>query len=160
MFRIFRKKREKLSVMYGILQRMGGAVEKRQRRAANYLNERATILSAGQVKTALILFCTVFGGAAVLVTWKALHDPGKTINVQPIRVPDYAVIPGDPLPEQETVLTGDEVRHIQRFQSYLDSLRQTEQGKRTYDSIARFRPGLLDSLAFIQQFYHEQLKSK
>lgn len=47
---------------------------------------------------------------------------------------------------------------IVAFKSYMDSLRKNPSGKRTYDSIERLRPGLLDSVAFIENYMKSNVK--
>lgn len=44
------------------------------------------------------------------------------------------------------------------FKSYMDSLRENPSGKRTYDSIELLRPGLLDSVAFIENYMKSNVK--
>lgn len=46
-----------------------------------------------------------------------------------------------------------ELIKVTRFSFYLDSLKKSEEGKIIYDSIKNYRPGLLDSLAFIENYY-------
>jgi hypothetical protein len=41
---------------------------------------------------------------------------------------------------------------------YLDSLKGSPKGKKTYDSIILGRPGLLDSLIFIENYYKSNVK--
>jgi hypothetical protein len=51
-----------------------------------------------------------------------------------------------------------EYKRIISFKNYMDSLREDTSGKRTYDSIRVFRPGLLDSLDFIENYYTSNVK--
>lgn len=158
MFKLFRRRRDKPSVMYGVFQKMGNAVETRQRRAADYLNAKAERLSKRQLVIGLICFVTLFGGSAAAVIWQAFHRPVATVRVKSIVIPDHVLIPEQESPK-ERALTGTEIRHIRSFRRYLDSLQQSGNGKAMYDSIARHRPGLLDSLSFIEEVYNEQLKT-
>lgn len=44
------------------------------------------------------------------------------------------------------------------FKSYMDSLRENASGKRTYNSIELLRPGLLDSVAIIENYIKSNVK--
>lgn len=52
-----------------------------------------------------------------------------------------------------------EYNHIKKFRVYMDSLARSPAGKILYDSIINNRPGLMDSVAFLENYY-EQLKQK
>lgn len=47
-----------------------------------------------------------------------------------------------------------EYQQILKFQKYLDSLQLSPTGRKTYDSIAEHRPGLLDSISILENMYH------
>ncbi|MBN8857015.1 MAG: hypothetical protein J0H29_01430 [Sphingobacteriales bacterium] len=159
MFKIFKRRRDKPSVMYGVFQKMGEAVERRQRKAADYLNRRTASLSRKQLAISLVLFCFLFGSTSAYTIWYSIHSPSGVIRVQPVRVPAHSILPDERL-SNETELTSRQVKRFLQFRQYLDSLQRTQSGKEIYDSIARYRPGLLDSLAFIEETYHQQLKKQ
>lgn len=52
-----------------------------------------------------------------------------------------------------------ELDKIIRFRAYIDSLARSPAGKRILDSIADKRPGLLDSLARIENYYQSNFKN-
>lgn len=158
MFRLFKRRRDKPSVMYGVFQRMGVYVERKQRKAADFLNEKAAGLSRRKLLIGFWIFCTGFGGAAIFIIWQGFMQPARTVKVQPIRVPRHGVLPQEPVLPEPT-LPVKEVERIVRFEQYLDSLQQTTRGKKVYDSIALHRPGLLDSLRAIHELYPEQFKT-
>lgn len=58
----------------------------------------------------------------------------------------------------EPVLPKIEFENITRFIFYLDSLKQSKEGKKIYDSINKCRPGLLDSVTLIENYYKTNLK--
>lgn len=58
----------------------------------------------------------------------------------------------------ETVSSNTEFENVSRFVFYLDSLKESESGKKILDSIKYYRPGLLDSLIFIENYYKINLK--
>jgi|GEM_PF-621133 len=158
MFKLFKRRRDKPSVMYGIFQKMGGAVENRQRQAADFLNRKTAPLNRKQLIWGLVAFCLVFGSSSAYTIWHSLHSSAEAIRIQPMTVPGHTILPGSEQPD-ETELTGQELNRIRWFRHFLDSLQQSESGKLVYDSLARHRPGLLDSLAFIERAYQLQLKT-
>lgn len=158
MFKLFRRRRDKPSVMYGVFQKLGHFVERGQRRAASYLNRKTATLSRRQAITGLILFCLLFGGSSAFTIWHSLRSASGSIHIQNMKVPAHTITPNNDV-NNDLKLTGSELDLIKSFRRYLDSLRQTSEGMAVYDSIARHRPGLLDSLAFIEQQYHEQIKT-
>jgi hypothetical protein len=58
----------------------------------------------------------------------------------------------------QMILSKTEYENFTRFRFYLDSLRQFPEGKRVYDSISYCRPGLIDSLDFIENYYKTNYK--
>lgn len=157
MFKLFKRRRDKPSVMYGVFQKMGAAVEHRQRQAADHLNRKAATLNRKQLTWGLLLFCLVCSSISGFTIWHSLQLPSGGIHIQPMRVPAHSILPGGS--SNETALTNRQVKRFRMFRQYLDSLQQTQSGKAMYDSIARYRPGLLDSLAFIENAYQLQLKT-
>lgn len=137
--------------VYILLQRFGAAAERAQRKAANYLNAKAAGLGRGQMIGGLAVFCLLFGSGSAVVIWQSLKV--AAIGGQPLTVPGHAILPGE-----AEGLAGSELARLRGFRHYLDSLRGSESGKACYDSLVRRRPGLLDSLAFIEQVYPLQLK--
>jgi len=158
MFKLFRRRRDKPSLMYGVFQKLGDKVEERQREIAIYLNDKVVKLSSKQVVIGLVLFCILFGGGAGFVIWQAFDKPTTTVRIRSISVPRHTI----PSESNKVVLglTNSEINNFQQFQQYIDSLLKTKKGKATYDSIRHNRPGLLDSLSILRKMYHEQLKNK
>lgn len=159
MFKLFRRRRDKPSVMYGVFQKIGSSIESRQRKVADYLNAKAENFSRKQLIIGFTCFVLLFGGSAAAVIWQAFRRPAATVRVKSIVIPDHILIP-EQESHKEQALTRTEINHIRSFRLYLDSLQQTGNGKTVYDSIARHRPGLLDSLAFLEEVYNEQLKTR
>ncbi|MGC4233234.1 MAG: hypothetical protein QM594_09680 [Niabella sp.] len=149
MFKLFRKRRDKPSVMYGVFQKLGQTVERKQRKAADYLNQKTATLSRRQTVTGLVIFCLLFGGSSGFTIWHSLRSASGGVRIQTIKVPAHTIIPGDNIPD-DAILNSTELNRIKSFRRYLDSLQWTKEGKVVYDSIAKYRPGLLDSLAFIE----------
>jgi len=53
----------------------------------------------------------------------------------------------------------NELNKIIQFRAYIDSLARSPAGKRVLDSIRNKRPGLLDSLARIENYYQSNFKN-
>lgn len=159
MLKLFNRRREKKVELPSVLERMAIAMDRQQRKAANYLNNKVSVFSAKQLKMGLILFCVLFGSSTIYIIWKSIYQPAKIIVVKPIEQPGHAVLPKEHLGES-AMLNATELRSIINFQKYIDSLQRTQKGRMIYDSIMSERPGLLDSLSLIQQLFSEQLKTK
>jgi len=142
--------------MQGVFEKLGHAVERWQRRAADFLNRKAATLSRRQLAWGLVVFCGVFGGSSAYTIWHSVHASTDAVRIQPLTIPGHTILPEDALP---TDGIGPELARIRQFRRFLDSLRLSESGRTLYDSLARQRPGLLDSLAFIENAYQLQLKT-
>lgn len=57
------------------------------------------------------------------------------------------------------VLSKKELENITSFMLYIESLKQSPEGKRIYDSINYSRPGLLDSLYYVENYYKTKSKN-
>ncbi len=144
--------------MNGGFQRLQETMERRQRQAADFLNRKTARLGRKQWIMGLALFCLLFGGASIYTIWQSMVAPVATIGIERVSVPAHATLPVGERPS-EAELTGQELGRILWFRHFLDSLQQSESGKAIYDSFARHRPGLLDSLAFIERVYQLPLKT-
>jgi len=56
------------------------------------------------------------------------------------------------------LISPKEYKKIENFLSYMDSLKRSSSDKKVYDSIKLSRPGLLDSLVFIENYYKSNVK--
>lgn len=157
MFKRYRKIKEKRLLLFGLFQRLSEYVERYQRKASSYLNAKASKLNGKQLFISLCVFCLVFGGWSGYVIWQGFYSSAKTLHIQSVSIPKHGIQPKINAPIINA-LPGRELKEIEKFQQYLDSLQLSTGGKHVYDSIVHNRPGLLDSLRFIQQLYYEQLK--
>lgn len=159
MKRLFKGKQNKPAVFSGILGRAGAAIDRHQRKVAQYLNCKTAKLNPKQQAAGLLLFCLLFGGSSAFTIWHSLDSPAAPIKIQSLSAPRPAVVL-DKSVSQRLELSEGELESIRLFRRYLDSLQLTKSGQMVYDSIARMRPGLMDSLAFVEQAYHKQLKTR
>jgi hypothetical protein len=143
---LFNRKRRN-SVMITVWQKLSLAINRKAHTWADYLNGKAAIWSPRKVKMALVLFGGVWMAGSAFVAWHSIQNKQKPYSVIGIAVPRHV--------EQRVEITDSAVVHavnrIEHFKSWLDSLHQ--RGSPVYDSITQARPGLLDSILFIEQYY-------
>ena len=161
MFGIFKKRKAKQSVMHPIWQRWAAIIDKRQRKWAIYLNHKAEKYSNRSKQIYLALFCLLFGGSSIYIIVRAIESPFGNLRVEKMSVPKYAT-ESDTISAFQSmpVLTEKQYHNIQQFRKYMDSLQLTKAGKIKHDSIMKSRPGLMDSIDFIEQVYWQQIKTK
>jgi hypothetical protein len=118
-------------------------------------------LSKGRLVLLLVLF-VVFSGTACLYNFSRgffnTVSLSRSIELMPIGFSKNRILLPRKPEQTATVLSKKEDENINSFSMYLDSLRKSPEGKRVYDSINYSRPGLLDSLYYVENYY--QTKSK
>jgi hypothetical protein len=82
----------------------------------------------------------------------------NSVTIMPIKKLKHATETGEP-PIEAAKVSEAEYSRIKKFRVYMDSLARSLSGKMLYDSITRHRPGLMDSVRFIENYY-QQLKQK
>lgn len=135
---------------------MGEYLNRQQRKASDYLAARtAGISRSGWITILTVFLCAgIFCNVYILLTAFSADKYNVFSGIKEIKRPKYiedlgdGILRGDPL-------TPKEREEFFRFRHWLDSLENSEEGRSTYDSIVRVRPGLVDSLDIIIQ----QLKS-
>jgi hypothetical protein len=84
------------------------------------------------------------------------RNENSSILIVRIKKPIHIHETGKTFPEDLKVSEAEYDR-IKKFRVYMDSLARSPAGKILYDSIISNRPGLMDSVAFLENYY-EQLK--
>lgn len=121
--------------------------------------KRTESFSRGNWTLLLILFVLVTGGySTYLLVSSFTAKTGKAFTITPISKPGHLTETGDVKPETLPV-SEMEYRRIHNFRIYMDSLARSPSGKATYDSITYRRPGLMDSVRTIDNYY-QQLKNE
>lgn len=87
MFRMFKKRENKASLMYGVAQTVGVWWEKKQRLICDKLNARFARFSSRQLKSGLFVFCLLYLGFVVLIVGQALIYGSPVIRIDNIKVP-------------------------------------------------------------------------
>lgn len=161
MFGIFKRRKAKQSVMHTVWQQWAAAIDKKQRKYAIYLNHKAEKYSKRYKQICLALFCLLTGGSSIYIAVRAIENPPGKLRIEKMSVPKYAM-EGDTISAFQfmPVFTEKQYHNIQQFKKCMDSLQTTKEGKIKHDSIMKTRPGLMDSVDFIEQGYRQQLKTK
>ncbi|MXN91740.1 hypothetical protein GR160_10925 [Flavobacterium sp. Sd200] len=94
------------------------------------------------------LLCCFYCTFLIVQGFTTVKSGQKTIPVNSISRPESpkAVTSGDEHGEQE-------IRRIKHLFYVMDSLKHDPHGRRQYDSIAAYRPGLLDTLKKLEEYY-------
>lgn len=147
--------------MRPVFHRWAAAIDKKQRQCAGYLNRKTEKYNKRSKQIVLAAFCLLFGSSSIYIIVRAIESPSGKITIEKMSFPKYATGSDttsgfQPIP----VLTEKQHQRIQRFKKYMDSLQTTKAGQIKYDSIIKARPGLMDSIDFIEQVYREQTKTK
>ncbi|MFT4152237.1 hypothetical protein [Parafilimonas sp.] len=123
---------------------------------AGWVTKRTEKFSRGTWIILLILFVLLTSAYCGYVMIGAFtKNRSILLTVTPIKKPAHANETG----EAGTGVPEAEYQHIKKFGLFMDSLAHTPSGKMLYDSITSHRPGLMDSVRLVENYY-EQLKQK
>lgn len=125
-----------------------------QRRWADWLGTRTAHLKHSHWIITLALFVLLAGGYNSYLMFGSFQGTGeKVFSIFPIQKPSLFNKTGEILSDTLQQLPSGEYERIHRFRAYMDSLAQSPSGKLLYDSILLHRPGLMDSVIFIEKHY-------
>ncbi|MBN8877635.1 MAG: hypothetical protein J0I32_08835 [Sphingobacteriales bacterium] len=108
-----------------------------------------------QWMTGLYIFCLITGGCSIYLVIDSFSSNKTSIKIHSIRRPKYVTRTGEEGMPAPTATDSLPFR-LKKFLFYMDSLQQSKNGKRIYDSIQGVRPGLLDSVRKLQGMYDLQ----
>jgi hypothetical protein len=120
-----------------------------QSRFAIVMGSRINSLSIKAKRFCLVAFCLGFGGFSLYAFIEAYKGNQKTIKPFQVSVPKYYNRTGAEVPKQ-TVTKGN-IKRINQFKKYIDSLITSEDGQAIYDSILRARPKLMDTILQVEK---------
>jgi hypothetical protein len=131
-----------------------GILYKRIRSAwAAWMARRTAGFTRSTWRVLLSLFVVLFGGYSVYLAVNGFTTKqAKSISITPIKIPRHATQTGD-TPKVAPQLSEAGYSRIKQFRIYMDSLALSPTGRATYDSIIKHRPGLMDSVRFIETYY-------
>lgn len=126
---------------------------------ANWMMKRTEKFSRRTWVVLLILFVLSTSTYSAYLTVRAVAKKGSnSFTITPIKKPKHTTETGE-APIEAAEVSEAEYSRIKKFRVYMDSLTRSASGKILYDSIIRHRPGLMDSVRFIEDYY-QQLKQK
>lgn len=131
-----------------------------QYKCANWLERKTAHFT--RLNWIVILLCfTVFttGCSIYLIVNSFSPKKNRNITVTPITKPTNLVPTKEKPLKLNTIISKTEFEKITSFRKYMDSLGRSPTGKKTHDSIVLNRPGLLDSLTIIENYYYAHLKN-
>lgn len=130
-----------------------------QRRWADWMQDKTESLSGKGKVIVLLLFSLVVGGYSIyLITVSVFGEQNYALSVTSIKTPQYLSRSGGERLTAASGINKKDYRKVHRFKEYMDSLARSPTGKPIYDSILISRPGLMDSVAFIENSYQSQTK--
>ncbi|WP_163400665.1 hypothetical protein [Flavobacterium fluviatile] len=124
---------------------------------AKKMSALASGLSREKLIFLLIGFVIFTGSISICIVWNGFNEGiSQKINILPIAMP--ANVNKEFKTAKTASVSFQEYKRILRFRFYLDSLASSSSGRKMYNSIQIFRPGLLDSLVFIENYYKSNVK--
>lgn len=127
-----------------------------QNKFGETLNRKTANLTQRGKVILLIVFCIVFGGGSIYVLvdgWSSSKPSSTVLKSKFISVPKHVDKMDTDTPKINVFITAEDIRKIKQFRRYMDTLKNSKQGLLIYDSILRARPGLMDSVAEVEQLY-------
>lgn len=107
----------------------------------------------------LVLFVLSISTCSIYVVANAITRGSRNaISITSIKKPDHVTETGEDHIEAAEI-SESEYNRIKKFRLYMDSLARSPSGKTRYDSITGQRPGLMDSVRFMENYF-QQLKQK
>jgi hypothetical protein len=131
-----------------------------QHTCAQWLERKTARFSPLHWIVVLFTFIVFTGGCSMyLIVTSFSGNTTKNITVIPITKPTNSVLLKEKHIESNTIISKTELEKTIRFHRYMDSLGHSPTGKKTHDSIIQHRPGLLDSLVMLENYYYSHLKN-
>ena len=125
-----------------------------QKAWAKWMSNKTKSISKRALTIALVIFVSLTSSYCIYLGLHAItgKSKGNAFTVTSIKRPRHLTESGameSPLPP----VSKQEYRRIQNFRLYMDSLARSPTGRNIYDSIIATRPGLMDSVRYIEKKY-------
>ncbi|OCB71235.1 hypothetical protein B0A79_22155 [Flavobacterium piscis] len=131
-----------------------------QYKCAQWLERKTSHFSRFNWIVVLFTFIVFTGGCSIyLIVNSFSNNKSRNITIAPITKPTNHISLKKKPPELNTIISKTEFEKITSFRKHMDSLGRSPTGKKTYDNIMSNRPGLLDSLTIIENYYYSHLKN-
>ena len=132
-----------------------------QERCAHYLLIKSERLSHMSKISLLLLFCLSTGGYSMyMIVRSFITTESRAFTITKIKSPAHVRDEDEENLRTTNVISLEEFQQIERFQDFMDSLSETESGRKIIDSILLYRPGLIDSIRQIENIYQSQSSKK
>ncbi len=148
MWTLFKKKNNP-SVVSTLWLQMETAFNARARFWAGYLNGKIARCSSRTLIWILVLFCLLGSWTSLSILLQAVRKKENAVTVTAITVP--GCVHSVPLLSKPDTALEQTMNRIERVTAWLDSLHTHHPA--LYDSLVTARPGLIDSIQFIHQYY-------
>jgi hypothetical protein len=143
-----------------LLQKIDEANLRLQYKCAHWLERKTAHLSRKSWIVILFCFIVFTGGCSIYLIVNSLSGTVVSdITVNQISKPTNTVSFEEAPMQLNATISKTEFEKMVRFRRYIDSLGRSPTGKKRYDSILQYRPGLLDSISIVEQYYHSQFKN-
>ncbi|MCI9843651.1 hypothetical protein [Flavobacterium pectinovorum] len=131
-----------------------------QYKCAQWLERKTAHFSRLNWIVVLFTFIVFTGGCSIyLIVNSFSNNKSRNITIAPITKPTNHIPLKEKPPQLNAIISKIEFEKITSFRKYMDSLGRSPTGKKTHDSIVLNRPGLLDSLTIIENYYYSHLKN-
>ena len=126
-----------------------------QRKGADRLNGVVARLPLKKIKFGLLFFCLLAGGWSgyLIVGGIAGKKKATALYINHVSVPKHYDKAGE-AGIGENGLDVQTTAHLRAIKTFMDSLAQHDQI--AYDSLLRIRPGLMDTVRFLEEIYLTQ----
>lgn len=130
-----------------------------QKKWAELMQRYTERLSRNGKLIMFFLFCLIGGSLSLyLIGSSTMPGSASSFTITHFKATPFAGKSGDENTKASIEVTKAEYEKIQRFRLYMDSLARSPSGNKVYDSILKHRPGLMDSVLFIENIYQPQPK--
>lgn len=127
---------------------------------AQWMTKKTAKISLTNLLVIWVFFIAFSGGYSMYLIVTGLSGTGTTnITVTPIAKLLRLSDTDDGIPEENSFISTNEFEKLNHFRIYMDSLARSPAGKKIHDSIVNNRPGLLDSLTVVENYYQSNFKN-
>lgn len=130
-----------------------------QTKFSDFMNTITKHISTGTMKILLVVFCLLGGAFSLYIIAEAIlksDNRQSPLKIDQVDVPKHYHKAGDEELMSDQFVDEETFQKIESFENYMDSLPQTETGKKIHDSILINRPGLMDSVRMLREIYQSQ----
>lgn len=150
-------KKELNPVLRGKVERMTKAIVIKQVKFAGFLQRKSELLSATSKILILVLFCLISCAYSTHLIMSALKSQSALSNMAVQPLPMINKTEQDIKSNQAMITRKDHLAML-KLRVFLDSLKQSPNGKVKYEKFVRERAGLLDSINEVERVYRQHSK--